>query len=78
MSIIPKTIWRCNNLKELWKKNPQQTELAFLNCKGTNIRKNRLRLEYKHALHIFDKMLRQPERQYLASKREYITNLQNK
>ena len=69
--------WWCNKLKDLWTKTCQ-TELSFLNCKGPTNRKKALRTQYKRARDDFDKTLRQRERQYFASKREYITNVQTR
>ena len=67
--------WWNQELNELWAKTCR-SEKMFLQCKGSRSVKRGLRETFTHNRRLFDKRLRQAERQYYAIQRQKITEMQ--
>ena len=68
-----KPFW-CDELDILWK-NLRNSEKCFRKCKDSNKHRNKLFVEFKTNQNLFDKRLRQIERNYNYSKITHIENV---
>ena len=69
--------WWCDELNILWQRT-RDSENAFLKCSDGIHIKTALRREYFQCRKLFDKRIRQCERQYFAKQRKHISELQTR